>query len=332
MGRMAARHVAAYRGEGRVEVVACCGRRFEPAQAFAAEQGISRAFTDFRRMLSEVPLDILSVVTHAPSHAEITIAAAEAGVPCILCEKPMATSVAEADAMISACERAEVRLSINHCRRWWGAYHRLFEKLTDGSLGQVRHLHFTCGGGRLGCNGPHAFDLMRLLTGSEAEEVVGVLDAESAPDPRGSEFDDPGGFGQILFANGARATLDMSGDLGVPGVWEITCSDGRVRVDELGGAWTIFSRGREHQAKPAHARYPIPLESTGWEVERLDIVRLTQAAVAELFSKAPLSCSGADGRTALEIAVAFHISHREGHRPVRVPLQENQRNLRLAIA
>ena len=71
---------------------------------------------------------------------------AEVGVRGILCEKSIATSLADADRMIEACEEHEVVMSIDHTRRWWPHYNAAAAKVWDGSLGVVRRIVATAGG------------------------------------------------------------------------------------------------------------------------------------------------------------------------------------------
>ena len=67
------------------------------------------AYASYEEMLQNENLDIVSVCTHAPLHAPVTQAAVQAGVKAVFCEKAIATSLAEADAMIAACEEHDVK-------------------------------------------------------------------------------------------------------------------------------------------------------------------------------------------------------------------------------
>ena len=331
LGRQGWRHFEAYRRLPEVEVCALCDINEEIVHERLNECPQARGHTDPLAFFAE-RLDIVSIATLAPTHAELTIAAAEARIPRILCEKPMATSVIEADAMVAACERVGSRLAINHSRRWWRPFQRLFLELGKGNLGEVRHIFYSWGGGRLGSNGGHVLDVCRMLADSEPVLVAGHLNEAAESDPRGAEFCDPGGVGQICFANSVFATVDMSEGLAVPPVCEVICTDARITIDDMSGTWVIQSRDTSHRSKPAHARYSILLERQEWNVGRLDMVQLTRSAIEELLSTKPPSCGGLDGRAAIEMTVAIHRSHQEGHSPVRLPLRADERAHVLAIA
>ncbi|MBL8956841.1 MAG: Gfo/Idh/MocA family oxidoreductase [Myxococcaceae bacterium] len=332
LGRQGLRHVDAYAELDGVQVTAVCDldsarieearKRLPGAKGYASASDLLRA---------EKP-ELLSVVSLAPTHGELVVQAAELGARGILCEKPITTSLAEADTMIEACRRSGTMLAVNHSRRWWEPYQRMVKLLRDGSLGRLVHLQHVCGGGRLGGVGSHAFDVLRMLVGSDAVVVRARLDADVEPDPRGPAFRDPGGVGEIEFASGVRASVNMGKELGLNPIWDITCTDGMVRIDEVGKRWRIQSRAREHQALPTHRRYSVPLEVAEWECGSLDMVALTRAALRELASGAKPSCSGEDGRASLELVCAFHASERAGRQPVALPLVGGERAQRLAIA
>lgn len=113
-GRIARFHVQGYQQVPQVKVVT--GAEPEPTirEGFGHEFGLSALYADYREMLDKERPEIVSICTWPPLHAEMTIAAAEAGVKAIICEKPMAISLGEADAMSVACERAGTVLLVSH--------------------------------------------------------------------------------------------------------------------------------------------------------------------------------------------------------------------------
>jgi len=114
LGRHGMRHLQAYASLDNVEVVAVCDVRTENVDAAVAEFRAARGYVDWRQLFSNERLDVISVVTNGPTHAPITIAAAEAGVGHVSCEKPFATSVADGLRMIDVCHNRGTRLSV--CR------------------------------------------------------------------------------------------------------------------------------------------------------------------------------------------------------------------------
>ncbi|WP_351222869.1 Gfo/Idh/MocA family oxidoreductase [Streptomyces sp. NPDC002133] len=198
---MGAAHSQGWRTVGRVydlpmrPVLAAIGGRDAAAvRAAAHRHGWAAAESDWRALVARDDVQLVDVCTPGDSHAEIAIAALEAGKH-VLCEKPLANSVAEAEAMASAAERARERgqvamVGFNYRRVPAIAYARRL--IADGRLGAIRHVRVTylqdwlvdpdfpltwrlerehAGSGALGDLGAHAVDLAQYLAG---ELLVGV--------------------------------------------------------------------------------------------------------------------------------------------------------------
>jgi len=117
---------------------AVCARNKERVQAFADQWGYESIETDWRKLIARDDIDAIDICTPNNMHAEIAIAAAEAG-KMVLCEKPLARTVSEAQPMVDAVEKAGVANTV------WYNYRRipavtLAKQLIDaGKLGQVFH-------------------------------------------------------------------------------------------------------------------------------------------------------------------------------------------------
>src|SRR5439155_5459225 len=118
------------------ELVAGCDVREENAARLAEEFGIARIYTDYRELLEREQPELVAICTWPGTHAEIAVAAAEAGARGILCEKPMCLSLGEADAMIGACERRGTRLAIAHNQRCERRNHAARRLLAEGAIGK----------------------------------------------------------------------------------------------------------------------------------------------------------------------------------------------------
>src|SRR5215218_3903572 len=123
--------------KGLVEFVAVADVRPAVAEAAAARYGAEAAYADYRQLLARPDVDLVDLCTPEFLHAEQTVAAAAAGKH-VLCEKPMAATVAEADAMLDACRRAGIRLMIAHSRRFTPRYQRIRAAIDRGEIGEVR--------------------------------------------------------------------------------------------------------------------------------------------------------------------------------------------------
>jgi len=177
-------------------MVAICGRDAAAVRAAADRQGWASAETDWRALIARDDIDLVDICTPGDSHAEIAIAALDAGKH-VLCEKPLANTPAEAEAMTAAAERAVARgiramVGFNYRR---GPALALARKLVaDGRLGAIRHVRAAylqdwltdpsfpltwrlqrdrAGSGALGDLGAHVIDLAQYLTGEPINAVSG---------------------------------------------------------------------------------------------------------------------------------------------------------------
>ncbi|GAA1360268.1 Gfo/Idh/MocA family protein [Streptomyces beijiangensis] len=198
---MGAAHSQGWRTAGRVfdlplrpALAAVCGRDATAVRAAADKHGWAAAETDWRDLIARDDVQLVDICTPGDSHAEIAIAALEAGKH-VLCEKPLANSVAEAEAMVEAAERARANgqlamVGFNYRRVPAIAYGR--RMVAAGRLGALRHVRVTylqdwlvdpafpltwrlkreyAGSGALGDLGAHAVDLAQYLAG---EPLAGV--------------------------------------------------------------------------------------------------------------------------------------------------------------
>jgi len=114
-------------------------RTTERAQSFGEKHGASapqHAFDNLDEFLADPELDAVIIATPDGMHAEQTVAAAKAGKH-VLVEKPMATSVEEADAMVEACRIADVRLAVAYHMRWHLGHRELAKRVHAGALGDI---------------------------------------------------------------------------------------------------------------------------------------------------------------------------------------------------
>lgn len=204
-------------------------------------------YTDYTVMLARERLDLLSVVTPDHLHADIVVSAVNAGIKGIFCEKPIATTLADADRMIAAVEAARLPMVVNHTRRWRAEYQHAWSLVQSGHLGKVTHLHLVCGGPRamLFRNGTHLIDLAVWFADAEPVWVVSQLDPgheqygpRYAGDGGRDPATDPGARALVRFANGVVASIFCSKLISSPSFWWeviIHCERGQIRLTEPGG-------------------------------------------------------------------------------------------------
>lgn len=136
LGILGSQHATFLRDQPEVEVVAVADIRAERATEISAQVG-AQPYTDYGRMLAEHKLDVVAVATPDPLHKEPVLAAIKAGVPTIILEKPLATTVADAEAMVEAAERAGVQIFVNFANRGSAMDRATYYVIRQGLLGEI---------------------------------------------------------------------------------------------------------------------------------------------------------------------------------------------------
>src|SRR3990167_7122098 len=158
---------------------------------------------------------------------------------------------------------------------------------------------FHCGSPGLGNFATHFFDLLRLLSGSEAAWVSAGIDGRGTPNTRGHQFKDPGGFGMAVMRNGFRAFLDCSEDTGVQYLTVLAGEYGRVVIDELNASYVVRARPFGKPRECPLTQYPEPMEIVPFLAVPHDIPDLTARALANLMGGGTSACTVEDGIQAL---------------------------------
>ncbi|MEQ9437573.1 MAG: Gfo/Idh/MocA family oxidoreductase [Cyclobacteriaceae bacterium] len=145
-GLMARTHTNGYKRIGdffpeleyRPVLKAICARTPEKVQAFAEQWGYESAETDWKAVVARDDIDAIDICTPNDSHAAIAIAAAEAG-KMVLCEKPLARTVAESKPMVEAVEKAGVLNTVWYNYRRVPAVTLIKQLIDSGKLGKIFH-------------------------------------------------------------------------------------------------------------------------------------------------------------------------------------------------
>ncbi|MFB6777090.1 Gfo/Idh/MocA family protein [Streptomyces sp. NPDC056352] len=283
---MGAAHSQGWRTAGHVfdlpmqpALAAICGRDRTAVSAAAERHGWAAAETDWRALIARDDVQIVDICTPGDSHAEIAIAALEAGKH-VLCEKPLANTVAEAEAMVAAAEQARARgqvamVGFNYRKVPAIAYARTL--IADGRLGVLRHVRATylqdwlvdpespltwrlkrehAGSGALGDLGAHIVDLAQYLAGELLVGVSAVAETFVRERP--------------LLA-GASAGLSGTADSGARGA--VTVDDAALFTGRLAsGALASFEATRMAAGRKNALRLEINGErgSLAFDLERLN--------------------------------------------------------------
>ncbi|MDA0811441.1 MAG: Gfo/Idh/MocA family oxidoreductase, partial [Verrucomicrobia bacterium] len=193
---------------------------------------------DYREALKDDRLDAVVVATPTSFHRDIVVAAAQAGKH-VLCEKPMALTADDCDAMIAACDTANVKLQVGFMRRFDAGFREAFSRLQAGEIGELVHARSLTHGPSIPkpwmfdiaeSNGPlaevnsHDIDTIRWFAGDEVAEVYAMAGNYRSPEAREAfpDFYDQihlsmkfrrGAQGSISGAQGVRYAYDARAEI-----------------------------------------------------------------------------------------------------------------------
>ena len=230
-GKVGDFHAKAFEALENSEFTAVCDNNIERARAFANRYGV-KAYDDIEAMIRECGLDVVSICTPHPLHANPTVIAADCGCN-VLIEKPLASSLEDCDRIIEAGDRNHVTIGTMVQRRFYRPCMRIHQAIEDGKigrpvLGMVTMLGWRDknyydsdpwrgswkgeGGGVMVNQAPHQIDLLQWYMG-EVDEIYGVWENLNHPY---IEVEDTavavikfknGGVGNIVVSNSQNPAL-----------------------------------------------------------------------------------------------------------------------------
>jgi predicted dehydrogenase len=278
------------------------------AQQMAQRYG-TQVFESYDALLAAPDIEAVVICSENVRHGTLTEMAAKAGKH-VLCEKPLATSVSDGEAMIAACKSAGVQLMTAFPCRFSPAFQRLKAVIESGDAGAILAMRGTnrgrnpggwfvqkaeSGGGATMDHTVHVTDLMRALLKDEVKEVY----AEISNNIGHQEFDDVG-FLSLTFQSGVFATLDASwsrpktfptwGDVTL----EVVTEKGTLSMDMFAQNLVLYSDKSNN----------VSWNFWGSDIDNSMVGAFAQAVAAG----APVPITGEDGLRAAEVAFAAYRS------------------------
>lgn len=357
IGKVTPLHARALQKSPQSKFVAVCSRSLAKAQQFAHQYEVN-AYDDLSTMLENEKVEVLVVCTPHPYHAESACLAAAKGIH-LLIEKPLAHNLADADAIISACEAHAVTCGVVSQRRFFPAVKRMKAAIDAGKIGKPalatvqiygwrgreyyesdpwRGKWLTEGGGVLVNQAPHQLDIFQWLMGPIVE-VFGCWQNINHPY---IEVEDTA-LAVVKFADGGLGNLVLSNSQkpGIYGKVHVHGENGAsIGVQTDGGAMFIAGMS-EIEEVPYNDIWTIPGEENlpeRWQKQDEEVFKKENATdyfhqlqvneflAAVKDNKKPLIDAG-EGRKTVEIFTAIYRSQRDNS-PISFPLKpEDDNNL-----
>lgn len=314
-------HIPAYEDHEKARVAAICDVEAEKAEAVAEQYDVPNYYTDYETMLDEGGLDAISVCLPNHLHRDVVVAALERDVA-VLCEKPISTSLAEADEMVAAAEDSDAILMVDQTERFGPVYEKTKDLLDQNIVGEVHNVRsrfshpgpegwsprsawFTdadaSGGGALIDIGIHNADLVNHLFG-DVDELMGYSDTLSMD----TEVEDTA-VAVLRFEDGTLGTFETAWRTDPESItMQIVGEEGVVYVDKIAGTIRV-----EFADDSGTLDVPVPEESKyGGPIAHF---------VDSVISGTEPTVTGADGRRALEVVMGVYRSSETGS-AVELPL------------
>lgn len=312
-GSMGTEHGRGYAAHPQTEIVAVADPDPERLRMFGERFGVKARYAHYEDLLANERIDVAGVIVPVKVNPRIVLACAAAGVRGIFCEKPIAASLREADEMVEVCRAMGIPLACGAIWRnhpYMQAARRL---IADGEIGQVFSVNGYHTSGEISGGGCHTLNVMRMLAGdADADWVIGWMEGDPHSDH------DQGAGGYLRFRGGVEGFLHVRA--GVRSGVEAIGERGLFFWDwQDVSLWKATKEGAGYRdLRPAPFPYP--------DLFAPDVYPAITGGIRSLIDSIerggkPL-CSGDDMRKVLEIAVALRESHRRGHVPVHLPMED----------
>lgn len=339
-GRISTNHIKAAVNNG-LEIVAVCDIVSEHMENVLEKHGLEKdlsikRYTDYKQMIEENSVDLISIATESGIHAEIALYCIDKRINVII-EKPMAMSLADADKIIALASEKKVKVSACHQNRFNIAVQEMRAALEAGRFGKLSHgsIHVRWNrnqeyytqapwrgtweqdGGALMNQCIHGIDLLRWTFGDEVEEVYGqtrqqfhhYLEAEDV------------GMAVVKFKNGAIATIEGTTNVYPQNLEETLYVFGEKGTVKIGGkstnnidVWNFADETQEDQKNKGLEEVTSNVYGNGHTSLFADMVEAIKN------DRKPYVDAQA-GRNALEMILAIYKSQKTGQ-PVKLPLSD----------
>ena len=317
-GRKGHGHARGYAGNPRTEIVAAADPDADNLKLFLEHFPV-QGYADYRELLAQEEIDIAAPILPVQPNPQVVINCSGAGVKAIYCEKPMAASLAEADAMGQACESRGIAFASGDAYRNMPQHWKVKGLMDSGDLGELCSINLYQSTNEISGGGCQGLSVLRLFADdADVKWVTGWCLGDPFSD------DDQGMGGHVRFANGADAFIHTKRSP-LEGI-EVVCSKGVYHSTwNSGQLW----RGEPHKKLVVEEGFfaefgdPEDWINPSGTRQRGGI----QSIVEALDQGIEPRCSGANMRKVLEIAIGLRQSHRENHVPVRFPIRDRSQKI-----
>ena len=338
-GRISPNHIEAAKSNG-LDIVAICDivpdRMDEKAAMFHLPASVKK-YEDYQELLRVEKPELVAICTESGKHASIALDCIEHGSHVII-EKPIALSIADADAIIRAGHNKGVVVCACHQNRFNKSIRKIREAMEQGRFGRLlhgtAHIRWNRGkdyydqaawrgtwaqdGGALMNQCIHNIDLLRWMMGNEVEEVFAYTDNLKHPYIEAEDL----GLAVIKFKNGSYGMIEGTTNIFPKNLEETLYLFGENGTIKAGGKsvnvieeW-MFADGQDDPEEVKRFYHENPPNVYGY-----GHTPLYEDVIGAIREKRAPYVTGEDGKRALELVLAIYQSAAEG-KPVKLPLTD----------
>jgi len=337
-GRISTNHIKAA-VNNKLNIVAVCDVVEDNMESLLAKHGLEKEasikrYTDYKQLIKENDIELISIATESGLHAEIALYCIEHGINVII-EKPMAMSIEDANKIIEMGEKKNVKVSACHQNRFNIAVQEMRKALEAGRFGKLSHgtIHvrwnrnqnyytqapwrgtWAQDGGALMNQCIHGIDLLRWMMGDEVEEVYGVTRQQFHDYLEAEDI----GMAVVKFKDGAIATIEGTTNVYPRNLEETLYLFGEKGTVKLGGTstnnidvWEFLDETEEDNKNKG-------LEEETCNVYGNGHTSLFADVIDAINNDRKPYVDAVAGRNALEMILAIYKSQKTGQ-PVKLPL------------
>lgn len=337
-GRISANHLKAAINND-LEIVAVCDIHLQRMEQLLNKYDLCRdvsCYTDYKKMIKENHIDLISIATESGLHAEIALYCIAKGVHIVI-EKPMAMSIEDAWKIIKLSEKCNVKVAVCHQNRFNVAVQKMRQVLEDGRFGKISHgsIHvrwnrnreyyvqapwrgtWAQDGGALMNQCIHGIDLLRWMMGDDVKSVYGVTKQQFHTYLEAEDI----GMAVVEFKNGAVATIEGTTNVYPQNLEETLCLFGENGTVKLGGksankieVWDFLEETESDEQYRGLEEETVNVYGNGHArllADMVDAIKQDRRPYVDAYA----------GLRALELVLAIYKSQKEGI-PVQLPLKE----------
>ena len=337
-GRISANHIKAALNN-KLEIVAVCDVKKKHIQMLLEKYNLQsdvsiKQYTDYEKMLEEEKPELVSIATESGFHAKIALQCIDAGIHVII-EKPIASSMEDADDIISRSREKKVKVSACHQNRFNIAVQEMRKAVEQGRFGKFSHgsVHVRWNrnenyytqapwrgtweqdGGALMNQCIHGIDLLRWMLGDEVEEVYGVTKQQFHTYLEAEDV----GMAVVKFKNGSVATIEGTTNVYPKNLEETLFLFGENGTVKLGGTSAnnidVWDFADETEADIKNKK----LKEETCNVYGNGHIKLFADMIQAIEQDREPYVDAVAGRNALEMVLAIYKSQKEGV-PIKLPL------------